>query len=329
MKLLPWQQQNWAQLHHYIIQQRIPQALLITGKKGYGKQQLARQFAHSLLCGHLDNDGLACGSCTSCLLFAAGTHPDFIAIQPEETGKPITVDQIRTLITRISLKPQFEKFRVVLVNPADAMNIQAANAFLKSLEEPTERTVILLISNQPAKLPATIASRCQKMAIAPVGQEQLSAWLSQQNPNISPADLPVLLALAQNAPLLALEYANQGALQMRNSCFKAWLDIAKRQTHPVIVAESWLALPEPQLLFWLSSWVMDLIRCAYQAQPGNLFNPDLNKTLHSLAQGLELKKLYGLYDLLLVSRQRLETTINKQILFEEILTYWSQLNQSK
>lgn len=121
MKLLPWQQQNWAQLHHYIIQQRIPQALLITGKKGYGKQQLARQFAHSLLCGHLDNDGLACGNCTSCLLFAAGTHPDFIAIQPEETGKPITVDQIRTLITRISLKPQFEKSRIVLVNPADAM----------------------------------------------------------------------------------------------------------------------------------------------------------------------------------------------------------------
>ncbi|MDD2723903.1 MAG: DNA polymerase III subunit delta' [Methylovulum sp.] len=329
MTLLPWQQQNWTHLQNYVVQQRIPQALLITGKKGYGKQQLAKQFANALLCNHPQRDGLACGACASCLLFTAQTHPDFIALQPEEAGKGIAIEQVRTLITRISLKPQYDKYRVVIVNPADAMNTRAANAFLKCLEEPAERTVILLITDKPAKLPATIVSRCQKLAIAAAGINILSAWLREQKPGLSSADLPILLALAQYAPLLALEYAHQDTLKQRNDCFKEWLAIAKQQTHPVVVAENWQALSASQLLFWISSWVMDLIKCVYHASTDSLFNPDLIKPLQALAQGMALKKLYGLYDLLLSSRQRLDTTINKQILFEEILIYWSQLNQSK
>ena len=181
MKLLPWQQQNWDQLCNYRMQNRVPQALLITGNKGLGKQHLANQFAFSLLCAKPQDNGLGCGHCDSCLLLNAETHPDFIQIRPDEPGKAITIGQIRSLVTRLTLKPQFESYRVVIVNPADLMNNAAANAFLKCLEEPTERTVILLITDKPAHLPATIVSRCQKLAVAKPDKEIVFAWLKQQN----------------------------------------------------------------------------------------------------------------------------------------------------
>jgi DNA polymerase-3 subunit delta' len=329
MSLYPWQHQDWGRLQRYIVQQRVPQALLIIGKKGYGKLQLAREFAQALLCKAPRQDGLACETCASCLLFAAETHPDFINIQPEEIGKGIAIEPIRSLIARLNLKPQFDRYRVVIVNPADVMNTRAVNAFLKCLEEPAERSVILLVTDRPAKLPATIVSRCQKFAVTQAGPNSISTWLVQQNSSINSEDARVLLALAQQAPLQALAYGQQGILKQRQECFQAWLAIANQQAHPVVVAEHWQNLPETPLLFWLSSWVMDLIKCAYRADADKLFNPDLNNTLQILAQRLTIKKLYGLYDLLLASRERLDTTINKQILFEEILIYWSQLNRSK
>ncbi|MFI3188518.1 DNA polymerase III subunit delta' [Crenothrix sp. D3] len=326
MTTLPWQHAHWAHLHSYIVQQRIPQALLITGGKGVGKLQLAEQFAAALLCEQPQTDSHACGQCHSCLLLKAQTHPDFMQVQPEEGKTTIAIDQIRSLITKLTLKPQFDRYRVVILNPADKMNNAAANAFLKCLEEPNERTILVLVSDRQSKLPATILSRCQKLAIAMPDKATVLTWLTAQ---AIKDDASVLLGLAQGAPLLALSYAKEGVVTQRNDCFKQFLAVAKRQNHPVIVAEQWLKLPEAPLLFWLTSWVVDLIKCAYQSHAEHLYNPDLHTSLRGLTQSLELKKLYQLYDLLLLSRQRLESTLNKQSLFEEILIQWSELNRSR
>jgi len=337
--LLPWQQHHWEHLRSYIAQNRIPQALLITGNKGLGKQQLARQFAVALLCASPQANGMACGHCSSCLLVNAETHPDFIRIQPEEPGKGITIGQMRNLVTRLTLKPQFETYRVVIVSPADKMNNAAANAFLKCLEEPNERTVIILISEKPSVLPATIISRCQKLAVATPDKAVVLAWMekillekTRQGdviPNITEAMLPGSIALAQGAPLLALDYVNDQTLTLRNDCFNAWLAIAKQLKSPVLIAEDWHKLPASPLIFWMTSWIIDLIKCFYPARVENLYNPDLNRQLQELSQRLELKGLYKLYDLLLAGRQRLDTQINKQLLFEEILIQWHELNRSK
>jgi DNA polymerase-3 subunit delta' len=328
MSLFPWQQQSWDHLLHYRAQNRVPQALLITGNKGWGKQHLAGQFAISLLCEKPRDDGFGCGQCASCLLFKAETHPDFIQIKPDEPGKAITIAQIRGLVTRLTLKPQFASYRVVIVNPADAMNNAAANAFLKCLEEPAERTVILLITDRPARLPATIVSRCQKLAVTKPNRETVLAWLKQQHAGLLPDQLALVFDLAQGSPLPALDYANEGAQALRNDCFKAWVDIAKQRRHPVLVAEDWHKLPDYPLFFWITSWIIDTIKCRYSIKAEGLYNPDLKKTLQELSRQLELKELYDLYDLMLVSRQRLNTQINKQALFEEILIKWSELNPS-
>jgi DNA polymerase-3 subunit delta' len=326
MTTLPWQHAHWTHLHNYIVQQRIPQALLITGGKGVGKMQLAEQFAGALLCEQPNGEGHACGCCHSCVLLKAQTHPDFMLVQPDEGKTGIVIDQIRSLIVKLNLKPQFERYRVVILNPADKINNAAANAFLKCLEEPNERTVIVLISERQSKLPATIRSRCQKMAIATPDKATVLSWLKNQAVK---EEGRVLLGLAQGAPLLALSYAQDGTVAARNDCFKQWLAVAKRQTHPIVIAEQWLKLPETPLLFWLTSWVVDLIKCAYQNQADSLYNPDLHSQLQGLTQSLSLRGLYRLYDLLLLSRARLETPINKQSLFEEILIQWSELNRSR
>lgn len=325
--LLPWLQGNWDHLNRYIQQQRIPQALLVTGHQGLGKRHLANQFAYSLLCTDTQVNGLSCGHCDSCLLVAAGTHPDLINIRPEEQGKTISIEQIRSLISKLTLKPQFEAYRVVIINPAEQMTRSAANAFLKCLEEPAERSVLLLITDKPTKLPATIISRCQKLTVPTPDKDVAVNWLKQQMVQDDPE---ILLSLAQGAPLMALQNSTNGTLTLRNQCFNAWLSVANNQTSPIVIAESWQKLPEFSLiLFWVTSWTIDLIKCIYSLRTQNLYNPDLNSPLKALSQQLELKGLYQLYDLLLLSRQRLDTPINKQLLLEEILIQWSELNRSR
>ena len=134
--LYPWQADVFADLQQRRVQGRLPHALLISGPVGIGKQQLANVFSQSLLCAEPQADDLACGQCHACSLYAAGTHPDLFRLSPEEDSKVIKIDQIRTLIEKISLSSHYGRYRMVILNPADAMNIAAANALLKTLEEP-------------------------------------------------------------------------------------------------------------------------------------------------------------------------------------------------
>jgi len=326
MSNLPWLEPHWQHLSDYSSQNRVPQALLISGHKGFGKLELARKYTAALLCDNPQQKGLACDHCNSCLLFNAQSHPDFIQLQPLEAGKTITIDQVRQLITRLSLKPQFEGYRVVIIEPAELMNNAAANAFLKYLEEPTERTVVILITDKPSRLLATIVSRCQKIAINQPDKAIIKSWLKQhtQQENIG-----LILSLAQGSPLLALQYANENILKLRNECFEAWINISQQRIHPIIVAENWIKLTEAPLLTWMTTWIIDLIKCRFLINSDGLYNPDKKDQLQSLIERIELKGLYELYDLLLIRQKLLDTTINKQLLFEEILITWSDLNLRK
>lgn len=321
--ILPWQQQNWELLGSYISQHRIPQALLITGRKGLGKYQLASQFAQSLLCTARLESGLFCGHCSSCLLFAAGTHPDFMPVTPEEDKKIIGIDAIRQLITKLTLKPQFESYRVVLINPADQLNSNAANGFLKCLEEPNERTCIVLLTEKPSKLPATIISRCQKLAVTIPSQNIAKAWLNTEKIT---DNLEVLLSLAQGAPLLAKEYANDAIIKTRLQCFNDWLKVAKAELNPVVVAELWHKQNVAMIMSWQMSWITDIIKSRFNPEAQSLYHADLRNGLQELSLRLNLKNVYNFYDLLLSSQQKIETQINKQLMFEEILIHWAKLN---
>lgn len=324
--LLPWHREQWDLFTSYQKQHRIPQALLIMGNKGLGKEVLARQFAQSLVCNGQSDNGFYCGQCHGCRLFAANTHPDFFSLQPEEPGKDITIGQIRELIAKLALKPQYEAYRVAVINPADKMNNAAANGFLKCLEEPTERTILILVTDRPAVLPVTIRSRCQILKIHNPNQREAIQWLNDQK---TPGDLEMLLSLSQGSPCLAKNYADREILELRRNCFTAWMQLAQKKTDPVSVAEEWIKYPVIELLLWITSWVIDLIKYRNQVKSGVFYNPDFQQPLQVLAQKLELNQLFNFYDLLLQSRQRLDTQLNKQLLIEELLIHWSQINSKK
>jgi DNA polymerase-3 subunit delta' len=200
----------------------------------------------------------------------------------------------------------------------------AANSFLKNLEEPVEKTCIILITDFPSALPATIRSRCQMLFVPPPESKAAIQWLQQ---NQISEHLDILLEIAQGSPLIALEYAKDGVLESRMSCFNDWLKISRQQASPVSIAEQWLQFSDSLLLFWMTSWVVDTLKCYFNQNPAKCYNPDFKSSLQELAQRLELKKLFKFYDLLLRQNQCLSTQLNKQLIFEEILINWSQLNR--
>ena len=247
-------------------------------------------------------------------------------IEPEATGKLITINQIRELSARLNLKPQYNQYRTVVINPADRMNQAAANAFLKCLEEPPERTVIILVADEISSLPATIVSRCQQLSLSVPNATITQQWL--QSKNIT-NNADVLVNIALGTPLLAYQYAHEDLLAIRQNCFANWCAIAKNKDSPVQIAELWFKLASEQLLGWLLSWVMDLIKLQSTANPLSIANPDLLKPLQELAQRLKLTELFRLYDLLLQSQRRFKTQINKQLIYEEILIQWSTYNKCR
>lgn len=324
-EIYPWLQLPQQQLRGYLRQQRIPQALLVSGAAGLGLRQLLDQFAASLLC-HQPHDQLACGECRACKLLAADSHPDFILVEPDELGKAIGIDKIRQLIVKLALKPQFEAQRLVIIQPADRLNTASANAFLKCLEEPSERTSIVLLTETPQRLPATIRSRCQKIVCPMPEQPVALAWLRQQGIT---DDAQLLLGLAQGAPLLAQQYAKQNLSRMRQDCFDRWLKLGQGKLALPVQAEQWLkqdGLELTILLVWMASWVTDIVKYAHGGDGEQTQNPDLKKPLQALAERLELQRLHHFYDALLLARSQLITQVNPQLLLEHILVDWTQLN---
>ena len=171
----PWQEPLWQQLAS---RPRHAHAYLLHGPAGIGKRDLAERLMARLLCqkpGGLE----ACGQCKACHLLAAGTHPDVFVLEPEEADKAIKVDQVRELVSFVVQTAQLGGRKVVLLEPAEAMNLNSANALLKSLEEPSGDTVLLLVSHQPSRLLPTVKSRCVQQACPLPSPQQSLSWLAQ------------------------------------------------------------------------------------------------------------------------------------------------------
>lgn len=197
---LPWQQQAWLRLNQQLEQSQLPHALLLTGVRETGKARLALALARLLLC-ESPSGGLNCGKCHPCELSASGSHGDFRWLQPEEKARVIKIDQVRELVAFATKTASFGRRKVVVLSPADSMNSNAANALLKSLEEPTPDTYLFLVCHQLHGVPATIRSRCQILRLPTPGEEESLAWLDHLTGER--AESQRLLQLADGLPLLA------------------------------------------------------------------------------------------------------------------------------
>lgn len=206
----PWHQIAWQHIATMHQINRLPHALLITGVEGLGKRAFAKALTQSRLCLQPMDDFHACGGCQSCLLIAADTHPDSTVIEPEEVGKAIKIEQIRTLKEEQTLTAKISNYKTVLIDHAEAMNTSAFNSLLKLLEEPQQNTILVLVTAKPSSLPITITSRCQQLTLQTPDNDKALQWLSTALASNDTSYLQQLLDFSQGAPLKALARHESG-----------------------------------------------------------------------------------------------------------------------
>ncbi|MBU6416363.1 MAG: DNA polymerase III subunit delta' [Xanthomonadaceae bacterium] len=235
-----WCRSQWNVLAARAANGTLPHALLLCGPAGLGKRALTEAFVRARLCESPRAEG-ACGSCRTCKLLAAGTHPDrmLVTLEPNpKTGvmrKEIVVDQIRDLSSRLAMASQLGGWQIVVIDPADAMNVSAQNALLKTLEEPSDASLIVLVADQPWRLGATIRSRCQRLDFAVPPQEEALAWLSARGVESAEA----VLAAAGGNPGQAWLLAEQGGMQRRQEVARDLLALAAGRAQAREIGKTW------------------------------------------------------------------------------------------
>ncbi len=321
--ILPWQQGLWERLSATRRQGRLAHGLLFTGAAGIGKHRFALALAQSLFCADSSDQGRPCGECPGCRAFVAGSHPDFHLVAPEADSKSgeIKVDAIRELIGREVLTSSSGGYKVILIDPADRLNRAAANSLLKTLEEPVPDTLMLLLTAASHRLPATVRSRCQRLDFGVAERGAARAWLAQESEHPEP---DLLLDLAGGAPLAALELARSGALEERREMLQDWFGIFAGRVDPLPVAERWAGLDGARVLGWLAGWLIDSLRLAQGGAASGLFNPDQRQALQRIGEGLDCKRLFRLLDSVLEARAALTSTLNRQLMLEQILITWAE-----
>jgi len=293
--MYPWQQAAWARLQQ--MRARMPHAILFHGPAGTGKADFLETFAQALLCENVQPDGHACGACASCGWFVQHNHPDYRRVRPEaledepaegeegaegerkaKTAKPskeIKIEQIRALADFMNISTHRQGLRVVVLYPAEALNMPASNALLKTLEEPPPGTVFLLASNSLDRLLPTILSRCRKFALPMPSHEEALAWLKAQGV----ADADSWLREQGGAPLAALAESEGGSREDLEALLHF---LAQPSRDGALRAAERLAKGElPALVAWLQRWLYDVF--AFKLSGQIRYYPRYQRELAALA----------------------------------------------
>lgn len=326
--LLPWQV---AAAHDALGRGRAawPHALLLTGIPGIGKRTLALNFARALLCESPRPDGSACAACPSCGYVTAGQHPDLRMVEPFDIADDevkvldaIPVDHVRRLTEWTQVTSHRGVAKVALITPADLLNPTAANALLKTLEEPPAGTYLILVTARPGRLLPTVRSRCLRLPAPVPTADAAGAWLAGQGAR----DTDALLAQAGGGPLVAL--ALQDLQQERST----WLTALgkPRSLSPVTLASRIEGSPKDErkallalVIDWMAAWVADLARVAAGGTPAR--NPDHAAALGALAPTVAPVALFRYHRSLLEHRALVAHPLAPRLVAESLLIRYREL----
>jgi DNA polymerase-3 subunit delta' len=338
-----WMQASWQRL--VALDTRLPHALLFIGPAGLGKRDLAEALAARLLCMAPGVEGHACGQCATCQLRLTGNHPDLYRVVPEaqvaesaddgaaDTAAPakakssqIVIEQIRRLQEALMVTGHQSSRRVVVVEPAEAMNGVTANALLKLLEEPPEGCVFVLVSSQPRHLLATIRSRCQQWQFARPDADELRAWVDRHG-----EEGRSMLALCGGLPLAAERLLDKGVSAMLARFVGDVNTLATAD--PVRLAgqwEMWLKSKEAsgagfgmvQLADWMQRWVTDLATLSLGGRVR--YFPAHESALTALVARTSVAATLNCYNELARIRRAAGHPLNARLMLEDMLLRYAR-----
>ena len=308
----PWLSAARAQVGAALRAGRLPHALLIQGQPGVGKAALADCIARTVLC---DRQAMApCGECASCRLHEAGSHPDLRRVGILEGKKQVAVDDIRELIGAFTLRSFRGGRKVAIIDPSDAMSTSGANALLKTLEEPSEDALLILTAARPDRLPATVASRCQRLAVRTPPAPEALAWLASIDATVK---WPPLLALGAGAPVRALELARGGALELEREMAELPAKLSRPDVDLVGLAERCQERLPAERLRWIENWVTDRIRRGLKGPAAD--HSPATPGLPSAVRTRHIQGLYAILDELRTAQAALRGSANVTMLWERVL----------
>jgi DNA polymerase III subunit delta' len=316
--MIPWQAEQRQWFLRLYQTNRLPHALLLTGLAGVGKTQFAQHAIRTLLC--LQQTAADDCNCHACALINNSAHPNVLWIEPEKSGQAIKVEQIRVITDFIHQSSLEKGYRIVVIHPAHDMNLSAANALLKTLEEPAPESLIFLLSHQESLLPATILSRCQRLVFSKPKKELALSWLTQQI-NEKNIDCELLLNLAHGAPFAALQLAHDN-LNHRKELFTVLINLQHKKINALAAANHIQEMETLLILDFLLSWFIDLLRL--QFGNANVTNKDYENELLTLTQRTQPQNNIKMLEYIQLTCAHIKRgfNLNKQLLLEDIFLKW-------
>jgi DNA polymerase III subunit delta' len=308
----PWLAAHTAALTSAREQRRVPHALLIHEAPGTGGEWLAAFATALVLC--REGNGAPCGACAACRRVAASSHPDVMWLRPQEDSRQIRIEQVRELASELALTSHGGGYKVGIIAPADAMNRFAANALLKTLEEPPARTLLVLVASEPSRLPPTVLSRCQRLRIRAPARAESVAWLTAVR---GEADWDAALDTLGEAPLQIAEL-DPAELVAVGADVRGTLDaLVSGQSDPVTAAERWARAQLPLRLLCFENWLTERIR---DGERRGALLPELRPGpyLSGTAAFLNIRELFGLVDEVRDLRATLDVPLNRGMALEAL-----------
>ena len=307
----PWTAQARASLTAAQRAGRLPHALLIHESPGAGGEWLAHWSARLALCERPESP---CGNCIACRRVLAWQHPDLMRVAPLEDSRQIRIEQLRELAADLALTSHAGGWRVAILSPADSLNRFAANALLKTLEEPPPRTLLMLVATEPSRLPATVLSRCQRLALRAPQRAAAVAWLTEVRGS---ADWNGALDAIGEAPLL-LGDADPEALARAGAEARAALDaLAAGRADPLATAERWARSELPLRLRCFEKWLTERIRGGLGAG-ADITEVRPGPYLPGPGAFLNIRELFGLLDEVREIRMALDVPLNRALALEAL-----------
>lgn len=345
-KVYIWQEELWRKLMQSGAFSGY--AMLLKGRSGIGKLEFARNLAKSLLCKNPSADREACGSCPSCGWFEQSGHPNFYQIEPDalsglsddvatgsvldentntvstklkkKSSQQIGVNQIRALTDFVNLTGNQKGCRIILIHPAEALNLAAGNALLKKLEEPPSNVLFILVTHRPQQLLPTIRSRCQQINMPIPDVATAADWLKQQGID----DPETCLAAAGFAPLSAVIFNNNEYVARHNAFIEQISEPEK--LNPLVLSEKLQQSDLPTVVTWLQKWCYDLL--SFQLTGKIRYHLSQSNAIGTLVTIIDTKALVT-YSRSLTATQRLARhPLNSRLFLEELLfSYISLVNK--